>query len=76
MQTIGSKATESMQTALSVLESEITYIQDQEKRNIAKKNKLTDKFIQKIQREIQNITLSGKICTSRLTEPYLPITKH
>jgi hypothetical protein len=52
MQQIGSKATDSMQTALSVLESEINYIRDQEKRNNAKKNKITDKFIQNIQREI------------------------
>ena len=42
METIGSRAVEPMQLALQVIDNEILTIQDQENRNITKKNKMTE----------------------------------
>ena len=75
METIGSRAVEPMQLALQVIDNEILTIQDQENRNIAKKNKMTEQLVQEIKSDISLITRTGKILTTRVTEPYLPLVK-
>ncbi len=75
MESIGSRAVEPMQLALQVIDNEILTIQDQENRNIAKKNKMTEQLVQEIKSEISLITRTGKILTTRVTEPYLPLVK-
>ena len=75
MESIGSRAVEPMQLALQVIDNEILTIQDQENRNIAKKNKMTEQLVQEIKSEISLITRTGKILTTRVTEPYIPLVK-